>query len=75
MNLTITGPGTLGPSALVNVASDTSATWAEVHTMQWVKKNVPAGSSFTITVQFSVSAGTGSAGFRTMSIDVFNGFL
>jgi hypothetical protein len=75
VNLTITGAGTLGPANLVNVASDTSPAWAETHTMQWIKKNVPAGTTVTISLQFNVTGGAGSAGYRTMSIDVFNGLI
>jgi hypothetical protein len=74
-NVLISGPGTLGPANLVNIASNESANWASTHTMQWVKKNVPAGTTVTISVQFNVTSLTGSAGCRTMSIDVFNGLL
>ena len=75
VNLTITGAGTLGPANLVNVASNTSAGLAETNTMQWIKKNVPAGTTVNISLTFNVIAGTGSAGYRTVSIDVFNGLL
>jgi hypothetical protein len=74
MSLTITGAGTLGPSSLVNVSTN-AGSLAETHTMQWVKRNIPAGSSPTITMQFDVSSGAGLAGFRTMSIDVFTGLF
>jgi hypothetical protein len=75
MSLTIGGPGTLGPAPLVNVASDTTVFGAQTHSMQWVKKNIPAGSAQTVTVQFNVNAGTGNAGYRTLSIEIYNGLL
>lgn len=75
MQLTISGAGALGPAGLVNVASDTSPSLAETHTMQWVKRNVPAGTSVTVTMQFKVNTGTAFGGYRTMSIDVFNGLI
>ena len=74
MNLTITGPGTLGPANFVNVSTNSLAS-SNTHSMQWVKRNVPAGSTVTITVQFSIGLGTGNAGLRTMSIDLFNGLI
>ena len=75
MNLIITGPGTLGPAALINVAAVTDTFWAQTHSMQWVKRNIPAGSSPTVTVQFGMTFGTGTAAYRTLSIDVFTGLL
>ena len=75
INVTISGAGTLGPAGLVNVAAVTDPVWAGTHTMQWVKKNIPAGSAPTVTAAASVSGGAGSAGYRTISIDVFNGLL
>src|SRR5262245_24007974 len=74
-NVVISGPGTFGPANLVNIASNQSATWASTHTMQWVKRNVPAGTTVTVSAQFNVTSLTGSAGFRTMSIDVCNGLF
>ena len=74
MNVIMTGPGTFGPASLVNVATANSL-WAETNTMQWVKRNVAAGQSTTITVQFQVALDYGFAGYRTMSVDVFSGLL
>ncbi len=80
MNLIISGPGTIGPSingtdGLQNVASNSSPSWPQAYTTQWVKKNIPAGSTPTITLQFLTDAGGGFGGFRTMSIDILNGLL
>lgn len=74
MILSISGAGTLGPAPTANVVSGVGSL-AETRSMQWVKKNVPAGTTVTITTQFKTIMGTGSAGFRTMSIDIFNGLL
>ena len=70
VNLTITGAGTLGPANLVNVASNTSATLAETHTMQWIKRNVPAGTAVTVSATINMTSGTGSAGYRTIWLGV-----
>ena len=75
MELAIKGPGTLAPAALVAVVSQSTTASTSAYSMQWVKKNVPAGSTVTVTMKFNVTAGTGSAGFRTMSIDILNGLL
>ena len=75
MNLLITGPGTIGPGALVNVASNSSPSWPQAYTTQWVEKNIPAGSVPTFTLQFLMNANFSLVGSRTMSIDIFNGLL
>jgi hypothetical protein len=75
MNLTISGAGTTGPDPLLNVASNSSPSWAQMYTAQWVRKNIPAGSSPTVTLQFVMDGSFGFGGFRTMSIDVMNGLL
>lgn len=76
MIINFTGPGTLGPANLIAVAAAGSVVSpVATHSMQWVKKNVPAGSTPTITIQFQTTAGAANAGFRTLSIEVFNGLL
>jgi hypothetical protein len=76
MRVTISGTGPFGPVGPVLVAGDaTGGIYHYVHSMQWVKKNIPAGSSPTITVLFSVTGLGGVAYARTMSIDVFTGLL
>jgi len=75
MKMDISGPGTLGPASEVNVASRTDPFWGQVNTMQWVKRNIPAGSSPTVTVQVRVHAGTGFLGYEMMSVDVFKGLF
>lgn len=79
MNLNITGPGTFGPSlpglAFTNVASNSSPSWPQAYSFQWVKRNIPAGTSPTISLQFFMNANFGFGGLRTMSIDVMNGLF
>jgi hypothetical protein len=72
----ISGPGTaVAPSAIVLVASTEHALWYSTHSFQWMKRNIPAGTTATVTVQLGMTSGTGNAGARTLSIDVFNGLL
>lgn len=72
MNLSISGAGAaVDPAALVNVDSTTTVGLASVRTFQWMKRNIPAGSAETVNIQFQVSAGTASAGFRTATIDLY----
>ena len=76
MKVIISGPGTaVAPSAIVQVASVAHALWYSTHSFQWLKRNIPAGTTATVTVQLGMTAGTGNAGARTLSIDVFNGLL
>ena len=72
----ITGPGTaVTPSAIIQVAFASHPLWYSAHSFQWMKRNIPAGTTPTVTVQLGMTAGTGNAGVRTLSIDVFNGVL
>ena len=76
LKVIISGPGTaVAPSAIVEVASAANALLYSTHSFQWMKRNIPAGTTATVTVQLGMTAGTGNAGARTLSIDVFNGFL
>jgi hypothetical protein len=54
----------------VNVDSNSSNA-SSAHTFQWIKKSIPAGSAQTVSVQFQVNAGAGSAGFRTMTVVLY----
>lgn len=76
LKVIISGPGTaVAPSAIVQVASAAHAVWYSTHSFQWMKRNIPAGTTATVTVQLGMTFGTGNAGVRTLSIDVFNGLL
>lgn len=78
IRVAISGAGALGPTGLLAASEDTGGGF-EVHTMQWVKKDIPAGSSPTITVTLSdvlnAPGGVAVAWNRTVSIDVFTGLL
>jgi hypothetical protein len=72
----ISGPGTaVAPSAIVLVASTAHALWYSTHSFQWMKRNIPAGTTAIVTVELGMTSGIGNAGARTLSIDVFNGLL
>lgn len=72
----ISGPGTaVAPNAIVQVASAGDPLWYSTHSFQWMKRNIPAGTTATVTVQLGMTSGTGNAGARTLSIDVFAGLL
>ena len=63
------------PNAIVQFASAAHAFWYSTHSFQWMKRSIPAGTTPTVTVQLGMTFGTGNAGSRTLSIDVFNGLL
>ena len=76
LKVIINGPGTpVMPSAIIQVASASDPLFYSTHSFQWIKRNIPAGTIQTVTVQLGMTSGTGSAGARTMSIDVFSGLL
>jgi len=76
LKVIINGPGTpVMPSAIIQVASASDPLFYSTHSFQWVKRNIPAGTIQTVTVQLGMTSGTGSAGARTLSIDVFSGLL
>jgi len=76
LKVIINGPGTaVMPSAIIQVAAVAHSLWYSTHSFQWVKRNIPAGTTQTVTVQLGMTSGNGSAGARTLSIDVFNGLL
>lgn len=76
LKVIISGQGTaVTPSAIVQVASAAHALWYSTHSFQWMKRNIPAGTTPTVTVQLGMTFGTGNAGARTLSIDVFDGLL
>jgi hypothetical protein len=59
------------PDSLVNVDSTSTGGWANARTFQWMKSYVPYG-NHTVQVQFQVSAGNAYAGYRMVTIEVFN---
>jgi len=59
------------PDSLVNVDSTSTGSWANVRTFQWMKAYVPYG-NHSVQVQFQVSAGNAYAGYRMVTIEVFN---
>jgi hypothetical protein len=76
LKVIINGPGTaVMPSAIVQVASASHPLLYSTHSFQWMKRNIPAGTTQTVAVELGMTSGTGSAGARTLSIDVFNGLL
>jgi hypothetical protein len=76
LKVIISGAGTaVTPSAIVQVAFASHPLWYSAHSFQWLKRNIPAGTTPTVTVQLGMTSGTGNAGVRTLSIDVFNGLL
>ena len=76
LKVIISGPGSaVLPAGIIEVASATHPLWHSTHSFQWIKRNIPAGTTATVSVQLGMTAGTGIAGARTLSIDVFNGLL
>ena len=63
--------GTVSPSTLVNVNSDTNGGLASVHSFQWMVTGIPAGVTATVNVSFDVSGGTAASGYRTETAQLF----
>ena len=71
-NVTVSGAGlTVDPSSSVNVDSTSTGSLASVRTFQWMIRNVPAGSTQTVGINFGVNAGTANAGYRTATIGLY----
>jgi hypothetical protein len=64
---------TVSPTPVIHIA--VSGNGPTAHTMQWVIKNVPAGSAPEVQVIGAMANGTGIMKQRTLSIDVFNGLV
>ena len=72
MNVLVDNSGAgVEPNPLVNVDSTSTGGLANVRTFQWMKSYVPYG-NHTVQVQFQVSAGNAYAGYRMVTIEVFN---
>jgi hypothetical protein len=74
MDVNIAGPGqAVDPNSLVNIDSTTTGPLATVHTFQWMKRGIPAGSTQTVNIYFSVGLKGDSAntGFRTATIQLY----
>ncbi len=73
----ISGPGfAVAPSAIVQVASAAHALWYSTHSFQWMKRNIPAGTTATVTVQLGMTSRHRKTPENARwSIDVFNGLL
>ena len=65
---------TVSPSPVIHIAVN-NANLGAPYTMQWVIKNVPAGSAPEVQVIGALSSGTALLNQRTQSIDVFYGLL
>ena len=70
-SISVSGGLTVSPSSLVNVDATSTGPLASVRTFQWTILNVPAGTTHTLGISFDVNSGTGLAGFRTATIELF----
>jgi hypothetical protein len=64
---------TVSPTPVIHI--DLAGSFPAPFTMQWVIKNVPAGSAPEVQVIGAVTSGAGIMKQRTLSIDVFNGLV
>jgi len=74
MDVFVNGPGqAVDPNSFINVDSTNTGPLATAHTFQWMKKGIPAGSTQTVNVYFSVGVKGDSAmtGFRTATIQLY----
>lgn len=74
MKVSIPGTGSqIWPSSLVNVGMMGGGMmgYGDVfaHSFLFMKSGVPAGASQTVTIQFQTDAGSGTAGYRSATID------
>jgi len=72
VNITGTGPA-VDPASFVNVDSTTTGPLASVHTFQWMKRKIPAGSAQTVNILFTMlkKGGSANTGFRTATIQLY----
>jgi hypothetical protein len=76
IKVSIPGAGSaMWPNSLVNVgmmgggmmgSDDTYA-----HTFHWMKTGIPAGATQTVSIQFQTDAGSGKAGYRSATVDLY----
>jgi hypothetical protein len=70
----IDGPGEpIDPNQFINIDSTTTGPLASAHTFQSMKRGIPAGSTQTVNIDFTVFRRGGSAntGFRTATIELY----
>jgi len=70
----IDGPGeSVDPNQFVNIDSTTTGPLASAHTFQWMKRGIPAGSTQTVNIDFTVfrKGGSANTGFRTATIELY----
>ena len=73
MFLKISGPGAaLDPNSVVNVSNNTGPL-ADAATFQFMKRQIPAGSTQTVNIHFQMGFNGGSAntGFRTATVQLY----
>jgi hypothetical protein len=74
IDVDVTGPGqAVQPHNFVSVDSTTDGPLANVHTFQWLKTAIPAGSTQTANILFAIDTqgGSASTGFRTATIQLY----
>jgi len=72
VNIAGTGPA-VDPASFVNLYSTTTGPLASVHTFQWMKRKIPAGSTQTVNILFTMlnKGGSAKTGFRTATIQLY----
>lgn len=73
MFLNISGPGTaLDPNSVVNVSNNTGPL-ADAATFQFIKRQIPAGSTQTVNIYFQMgfNGGRANTGFRTATVQLY----
>jgi hypothetical protein len=74
IDVNVTGPGqTVLPNNFVSVDSTTDGRLNNVHTFQWVRGRIPAGSTQKVNILFAADerGGSASTGFRTATIQLY----
>jgi hypothetical protein len=73
VDVDVKGPGqAVDPNSFVNIDSTTTGPLASVRTFQWMKRGIPAGSTQTVNIFFSLfGKGSASTGFRTATIQLY----
>jgi hypothetical protein len=73
LDVNVKGPGqAVDPNSFINVDSTTTGPLASVHTFQWMKRGIPAGSTQTINIFFTLfGKNSASTGFRTATIQLY----
>jgi hypothetical protein len=73
VDVNVKGPGqAVDPNSFINIDSTTTGPLASVHTFQWMKRGIPAGSTQAVNVFFTLfGKGSASTGFRTATIQLY----